>query len=150
MTPPSDDNRDAFRPEEMDLSQLSFEQLRELKDAIVARASDRVGPEGFNPIMMATTKGDPADLFGDTDDWFTDPRDWVILIARLIYTLINVASRRVGLAIASSGMALAASHLFTTSEGARYGAGALAAAGALAVWMVVEMARSPSSLSSRG
>jgi hypothetical protein len=142
MTASNDNPRDAFRPEEMDLSQLSMEQLRELKDAIVARASDRVGPEGFNPIMMATTSGD---LFGSID-WFTDPEDWLINVARIIYTLINIASRRVGLAIASSGAALAASHLYTTEAGSRYAGAALGAAAVFGVWMLADMARSASAI----
>jgi hypothetical protein len=143
MTPSNDDQRHAFRPEEMDLSQLSMEQLRELKDAIVARASDRVGPEGFNPMMMATTTGS---LF-DTSDWVTNPADWLINVIRTIYVLINIATRRVGLAIASSGFALAASQLYSTNAGAQYGGVALTLSAVFAVWMVVDMARSAASIS---
>jgi len=133
----------AFRPEEMDLSQLSMEQLRELKDTIVARASDRVGPEGFNPMMMATTTGS---MF-DTSDWVINPADWLINVIRTIYVLINVATRRIGLAIASSGFALAGSQLYTTEAGTQYAGFALVISAVFAVAMVIDMARSSASIS---
>jgi len=139
MTESKDHRGDAFRPEEMDLSKLTMEQLRELKDAIVARASDRVGPEGFNPIMQGTD--DFSGWASFTGDPFTDPRSWWINVAQFVYTLINVASRRVGLAIAFSGAALAASHLYTTDAGSRYGGAMLGAAALFGVLMLIDMAR---------
>lgn len=143
MTTSNDGPGNAFRPEEMDLSQLSMEQLRELKDTIVARASDRVGPEGFNPMMMATTTGS---MF-NTSDWVVNPADWLINVIRTIYVLINVATRRIGLAIASSGFALAASQLYTSEAGAQYAGVTLVMSVVFAVGMVVDMVRSPESIS---
>src|SRR6476660_7101672 len=130
------DNRGPFHPDEINLSQLSIEQLKELKNAILTRARDRIGPEGFNPIMQDSTDGD---LFGNTEDWVTDPRDWVILVARIFYSLINVASRRVSLAIAASGAAFTGTQLLGTN-GAAYGRPALLVAAALGVWLVVDLA----------
>lgn len=148
MSQRDSDGRDAFRPDDIDLSQLSVEQLRELKDAIVSRARERVGPEGFNPIMMATTHD--GDLFGTTEDWVQDPRDWVILVARVIYALINVASRRVSLAVASSGAALAASHLYATEGGARFAGVGLLVAAVFGIWLVAELARPAPRTAARG
>ena len=147
MTSDNRDRPNSFRPEEMDLSQLSVEQLRELKDAIVARAHQRVGPEGFNPIMMATTKGD---LFGSTEDWLEDPRDWVILVSRIIYVRINVATRRMSLALAAGGAALAGSHLYSVEAGARYGGISLLVAAGFAAWLIVDLARPAPTTAVRG
>ncbi len=50
------------------------------------------------------------------------------------------ASTRVGLAIMTTGTAVAASHLYDSAAGARYADVTLAASGVFAVWFVVSAA----------
>ena len=116
-----------MRGEEADLSELTIEQLTELRNAIVAKARKRVGPEGFEPLMMATE---------DTNwwDYLSDPAD---RIARAI----NIASQRISLAVLTFGLGLTSAGLYNSQRGANYAGIALAGAGISAAWFVIAMFR---------
>lgn len=117
-----------FRPEAMDLSKMSVEQLSELKEAIMARAGEKVGPEGFNPIMMQTG--------GDIDSFSAVSQPWDYLIQ-----VLNMSFRRIALSLTTVGLGLTAANLYGTQAGAAYGPAALVAAGASAVWFILDMVR---------
>lgn len=120
-----------FRPEEMDLSKLSFEELRTLKEAIVARAGRRVGPSDFNPVMMGTQDfTTPWEMYMDPDDLAAR---WVLL-ARVI----DLSVRRFSLAVLTAAGAVSATQMYSS-----FGAASMLGVGAAAVWFIVEMVRAP-------
>jgi hypothetical protein len=97
-------------PDEANLSELSVEELKALKTAILARARERVGPEGFNPVMMDTT----GEL--STIDWVYDPADRYILVASIIR-----AMRLVATGIATAGSWMGAATVLSSPNPDRYG-----------------------------
>jgi hypothetical protein len=134
------DARHPFRPEEMDLNQLTIEELSELKDSIMARARESIGPAGFNPIMMDTGDG------GNPMDWYTDPPDWFTDFMDSLVQVVNLASRRLSLAIMTVGMGVIGVTAGGTERGNAYGTIALGATAALGVWFIVEMTRTVKSV----
>jgi hypothetical protein len=117
-----------FRPESMDLSKMSVDQLKELKEAIMARAGEKVGPEGFSPIMMQTG--------GDIDSFSTVSQPWDYLSQ-----VINIAFRRIALSLTTVGLGLTAANLYGTQGGAAYAPAALVGAGVSAAWFILDMVR---------
>jgi hypothetical protein len=121
----------SFRPEGLDLSTLSADEIHRLRDAIVDRARKAVDPQGtgFDMRMMATDDGG-----FDTDDvTFADWWTWVERMA----TVISEAATRVGLALIVAGGAIAASHLYGSADGGRYAGLTLGVSGVFALWFVV-------------
>jgi hypothetical protein len=129
----TDVNEQSFKLENLDLSQMSIEQLTELKNAIIAQANKKIGPEGFNPIMMAT-----QDAF-DSYTWSTLP--WSTLPWENLFRSINMAVRRISLALTTAGLGITASSFCGSQGNSTYAPLALAAAGISAVWFVVDMMR---------
>ena len=125
----TDVNEQPFKPEAMDLSKMSIEQLTDLKNAIIAQANKKIGPEGFNPIMMAT-----QDQFGSFT-WASQP-PWDYLAQTL-----NIAMRRISLAITTAGLGITGASLLGVQGSSTYATIALSAAGVSALWFVLDMLR---------
>jgi hypothetical protein len=123
-----------FRPQGLDLSTLSADEIHQLRDAIVDRARQTVDPHGtgFDMRMMGTDD----DLFTTDDmtmaDWWT----WVERVA----TAVSEGATRVGIGVIAAGGAIAASHMFGSPEGSRYASLTLGVSGAFALWFVASAA----------
>jgi hypothetical protein len=102
----------ALGPEEANLSEMSVEELRSLKDAILARARERVGPEGFNPVLQDTSGGGML----TSGDEFFNPWDKYILVA----SIVNVI-RVLGEAVFATGSWIATANILGGAGAERYG-----------------------------
>jgi len=123
---------DPLRPEGLDLSKLSTDEIHKLKDAILERARKTVDPAGtgFDMLMMTTDDGD----FFPTDD--ITIKDWWNWIERVI-NVISVASTRLGVGVIAAGGAIAASHMFGSEGGSHYARITLGVSAVFALWFVV-------------
>jgi hypothetical protein len=100
----------ALNPDRADLKELSVEELKALKEAILARAAERVGPEGFNPILQDTTGG------SSTEDFVFDPAEWYILVASIVRAILVVS-----VAIVASVSWVATASVLSGPNAERYG-----------------------------
>ena len=128
-----------IRPEAIDLTKLSVEELDDLRKAILDRARKMVDPlsTGFNPIMMATT---PGEGIFRTDDVAIDWRDWWERFAS-IGDIVSISFRRISLAVVTAGGSIAASHMLTNAASEGYGKATLGVSAILGAWFVVDMVR---------
>ena len=125
-----------LRTKDLDLSRLSPDDMRELREAIMARARTFVDPNGigFDAVMKASDDGDP--YFNTDDVTFRDWWDWVQQVVRVI----GEGSTRVGLGVMAAGGAIAASHMYTSQLGSQYAGLTLAVSAVLGTWFVVSAA----------
>jgi hypothetical protein len=123
----------------LDLSELTADEMRQLREQIMARARQFVDPNGIGFDALMQDASDDGDPYFTTDDvTFRDWWDWVQQIVRVI----GEGSTRVGLGVMAAGGAIAASHLYTTESGSRYGGIALGVSAVFAAWFVVSAALS--------
>ncbi|MEW5923864.1 MAG: hypothetical protein AB1746_07750 [Candidatus Zixiibacteriota bacterium] len=129
MTKLNESSKQPFHPDEIDLAGLTDEELEVLKDAIISRSKKQVGPEGFNPTMMETNGSlfDPLALYGYPAD--------------LISQIMNLAFRRISLAILTAGLGFLTAGLYQAPMGVKYAGISLAATAVSAIWFVVDMVR---------
>jgi hypothetical protein len=123
----------------LDLTQLSGEEILQLRDSIMARARRTVDPDerGFDPLMMSE---EGSDFFGSEDLSSRFGWNWNIQVV----DAFSRASRRLGLAVISAGTAIAASNMFASPAAAPFARITLALSAIFGAWFVMAMLRSGS------
>ena len=117
-----------LRSSDSDSSISTPEGRRRLRQVLLERARKTVDPNkvGFDALMVT-----------DDPDFFpTDEGDYLDLIDPVINVIFEGAVR-LGLAVITAGVAIAAAHMFTSEAGSRYATTTLLVAAAFAVAFVV-------------
>ena len=132
----SNDSPGFKRPQNLDLSKLSFDEILQLRDRIVHAAQAKIDPQSvdFRPVMET----DDGTFFGTDDVAFKDWWDWVEQIIRTVSDGLT----RIALGVTVAGLAIASGLMYGSPATGRYADLTLGAAGVLGVFFVALTLRS--------
>ena len=133
--PQERDDSSSQDPASVPDARLSNDEIRKLRDVIMANARQTVDPHGigFDALMVST---DDSSFFHTDDVAFKDWWEWVQQIVRAI----SDGSTRIGSGVIAAGGAIASSLLYGTERGVPYAGVVLIVSGAFAVWFAISAA----------